>query len=622
MLAKVTVVMALALFVVFLMRRCRASSRHLVLVGAFASLVVLPLGAAILPVWRIEVRSSAFHSFSSPLANEAEGVAGFGRSEQPGQLSPSMEGGERASVGPGAHTPTGVEWPTWLALVWCAGVLCVVATLVLSLWHARRLRQGAVAWPDGTLLATRLGASIGVHRPVSVGLEASLSGPVTVGSWRPAVLLPADAPTWQDDDVTRAVLHEMAHVARRDWIVQVLARTICAVYWFHPLVWRLRRLLELEAERACDDIVLDGRDPASYAEQLVSLAERVSRGPSTSLPMARRRDLVARVRAVLDPTLPRGPAKRSAAIMAVTGVLLLTLSSSMRPVAADVAPATSALPEVRPIESPPPATIVPPPTSPAGSRVAAPASRGVRASAPAPAVPVASIAQANATQTPEAAVPAAGAQANVPSAGGQSAGFVIRPGHDLAWAMERLAVATSVPIGFESNTGTPAVALTEPLSLRGIGVHEGLRLLLGGDRSYGVREINGGILVRPAGADGRPTTTFLDQIAPLAVTDATLLEIALRVRQVYVADRFPLDAIDGRLFPPERQIRWPEPMRRKLTLSGESAAELLTNVLRADCQCTWSVSYPVDPRGGEPIPVLSVRSLVEGALFGLSLRNP
>ena len=88
-----------------------------------------------------------------------------------------------------------------------------------------------------------------------------------------------------------------------------LARAVCIVYWFHPLVWIAWRRLALEAERACDDAVLGHSEATAYADQLVGLAERLSRKARIALPaMANRADLTARVRAVLDGEHRRGRA--------------------------------------------------------------------------------------------------------------------------------------------------------------------------------------------------------------------------------------------------------------------------------------------------------------------------
>src|SRR6185436_19249408 len=120
----------------------------------------------------------------------------------------------------------------------------------------RAVRRSGLSWTQGHALVSSLASDLGIHRAVDVQLHQAVSGPMTSGAFRPTIVLPVDAPTWPIADLSRAIAHELEHVRRADWLTQCLARMICAVYWFHPLVWIAREQLSLEAERACDDAVL------------------------------------------------------------------------------------------------------------------------------------------------------------------------------------------------------------------------------------------------------------------------------------------------------------------------------------------------------------------------------
>src|SRR6185437_486149 len=157
----------------------------------------------------------------------------------------------------------------------------------------------------------------------------------------PAIILPVDAGQWSEADLTRALLHEFEHVRRFDWLTLCAARLLCAAYWFHPLVWMAWRRLGVEAERCCDDAVLQRSDAASYAEQLVELARRLgSRGAAPVPAMANASDLSTRVRAVLDAGQHRGPAGRLAIGMACAAAIVALTVSTVRVVAAQEAPTT------------------------------------------------------------------------------------------------------------------------------------------------------------------------------------------------------------------------------------------------------------------------------------------
>ena len=152
---------------------------------------------------------------------------------------------------------------------------------------------------------------------------------MTCGFLRPAVILPKDAENWNQEDLSRAIVHELEHVRRGDSLSRFLARAACAAYWFHPLVWISWRTLVLEAERSCDDAVLRGSEATAYADQLVDLAMRLSATRrSPLLAMANRADLATRVRALLDARQPRGRAGILALGLtcAVAAVLVIAMS--------------------------------------------------------------------------------------------------------------------------------------------------------------------------------------------------------------------------------------------------------------------------------------------------------
>jgi len=161
-------------------------------------------------------------------------------------------------------------------------------------------------------------------------LHEALPGPIAFGTLHPVILLSAHAQTWDREELNRALVHELEHVRRADILINCLARAVCAVYWFHPLVWMAWHQLALEAERSCDDVVL-GRssDATAYADQLVGLARRLSlSSKSQQLAMANRRDLAIRVGAVLDSRQRRGRAGQSLVALgcAAAAVLVLTMS--------------------------------------------------------------------------------------------------------------------------------------------------------------------------------------------------------------------------------------------------------------------------------------------------------
>jgi ankyrin repeat protein len=169
-----------------------------------------------------------------------------------------------------------------------------------------------------------LAGECGIRKSVDILLHEEIQAPVTCGALRPVVLLPFGVREWSEDDLRRALIHELEHVRRSDWAMQRVARLAVACYWFHPLVWVAWRRLRLEAERAADDAVLSTAQSAEYAEQLVGLARSMSNAEAHPvLGMANRSDLSARVSAMLDGNQRRGRAGFLAAAGAIAAAALV-----------------------------------------------------------------------------------------------------------------------------------------------------------------------------------------------------------------------------------------------------------------------------------------------------------
>ena len=236
---------------------------------------------------------------------------------------------------------------------WLLGAMLFLLPVVVGLKQLRSLRRTAIPWQHGQTVAEGLAHDAGIRRHVEVLLHDKVSGPTTYGAVRPVILLPVDAEHWDADDLNRALVHELEHVRRGDWMSHCLARVVCSVYWFHPLVWIVWRQFSLDAERACDDAVVVRAEATAYADQLVGLARRLSAlRKSPGLAMASRADLTARVGAVLDGRQRRGRAGALSVALSWTAAAILVAAVSPLVIVASPQAAIS-VPVGLPIAMPP-----------------------------------------------------------------------------------------------------------------------------------------------------------------------------------------------------------------------------------------------------------------------------
>ena len=170
--------------------------------------------------------------------------------------------------------------------------------------------------------------------PCRVLLSDWTGSPVTWGIGIPTILLPVAAAAWSGERRQVVLAHELAHIARRDWIWQILSRLVGAVYWFHPLVWLTAARLREESERACDDRVLGHVKASDYASHLVEIAKGLRRtNPDRllALSMVRASELERRLIHILSSPCSRRPAGRRAhAVAAIAAVLLVAPLAAMQ----------------------------------------------------------------------------------------------------------------------------------------------------------------------------------------------------------------------------------------------------------------------------------------------------
>jgi beta-lactamase regulating signal transducer with metallopeptidase domain/HEAT repeat protein len=347
-----------------------AAARHLAWLATLVGVLVLP---SMLPLaaLRLEVLPARLGvPVPTPVARAVEGdvVPDVSRAPAAAPLSAATPA-DRPSPSPQRFT-----WPgTARALIalWAAVSLALLGRLALARRAARRIVRSArpADDPRWTALLHDLSDRLDLAQAPALVVSDRVEMPFACGAWRSTIVLPAHAATWGDERRQVVLLHELAHVRRRDLVGHQLGRLACAVYWFHPLVWSAARRLRAESERACDDLVLAcGARASDYAGHLLDIltAARGLGAPATVLPMARAKEFEGRLLAILDPGRKRRePGRRqSAALLAGLAAIFLVVAAAApsSPPPSDAAPSpalSAAAPDRDSVASPAQAT--PPP---------------------------------------------------------------------------------------------------------------------------------------------------------------------------------------------------------------------------------------------------------------------
>jgi len=343
--AKGTALLVLAAVAAMILRRDSAATRHFVWLLAIVAMLAAPGLSAMLPQWRVlpewanippatsvvatTPRSSARpdeNAFELPQnAERVEVERSSGTATQPGPALPDSRPVLAALESRPESADGTWNWLNAVPLVWAIGFYALLLRLVaarLMLWNTGR--QGTVIWttshpakgdaPQASrdTIVTALEAAcfqLGICRPVTLSIHPEKTIPVVWGILRCQLLLPVAARQWTGEQLRSVLLHELAHVKRRDTLAQLLTQIACALYWFHPLVWFAAWRLGVERERACDDLVLaSGVRPSAYAGHLLEVVTGLSPArwtQSCGLAMARQSSLEGRLVAVLSEHLNR-----------------------------------------------------------------------------------------------------------------------------------------------------------------------------------------------------------------------------------------------------------------------------------------------------------------------------
>ncbi len=225
-------------------------------------------------------------------------------------------------------------WGTALFAAWALVATFLLARLAFGVVQLFRLRVSGkdVDLPSLPELPRQTLAEFQQHRRVSLCVSDRVSVPTALGLYRPAVVLPPwTLAELSPDDLNSVLVHELAHLRRRDDWTNLLQKLVRAVFFFHPAVWWIENRLSLEREMACDEHVLaNTEDPRAYAACLVSLAEKGFLHRAALLAQGavhRVKECSTRVRQILTAGRPRTAGASRLAIVSTASASVLLLAT-------------------------------------------------------------------------------------------------------------------------------------------------------------------------------------------------------------------------------------------------------------------------------------------------------
>jgi beta-lactamase regulating signal transducer with metallopeptidase domain len=346
------------------LKRSAADVRYVVATIALSLMLTMPIVTAV-QSWRsssIPETVSPVVRMSSATVEEPAAQSAAVASAHSAMLSDTTDGAgpriDRAAIVDAAmlRRETIEPWLPVLLLVWLVGVSLLTLRLVSGwIWIQHLRNHGAPADEGWEAVAARLSRRLHITRGVQL-LESSLVEVPTVIGWiKPVILLPASVLTGLSPQQLEAILaHELAHIRRQDYIVNLLQTLVETLLFYHPAVWWLSRRIRVERENCCDDIAVSlCGDPYSYARALADLEER--RGARHLALAANGGSLLQRVRRLLGaPTshAGRGPGwlAGTAAVLVMGGIVAGALGDGItRAQQAPAEPPAAAIPAALPV---------------------------------------------------------------------------------------------------------------------------------------------------------------------------------------------------------------------------------------------------------------------------------
>ena len=221
-----------------------------------------------------------------------------------------------------------------IVLVWLTGVLLLSVRLLFG-WlraHAIAKRNASEAAPEWQRAASRLAQALNLRRAVQLLESAAVEVPTVIGWLRPVVLLPAATLTGLSTEQMEMILaHELAHIRRNDFFVNLMQAVVETLLFYHPAVWWISNRIRVEREHCCDDVAVSVSGNALVYARALTRLEELRVDDAQAFVAANGGSLIGRIRRLAGARAesPNAPSRFVAGAALLTVLLALVIAPSL-----------------------------------------------------------------------------------------------------------------------------------------------------------------------------------------------------------------------------------------------------------------------------------------------------
>jgi beta-lactamase regulating signal transducer with metallopeptidase domain len=216
-----------------------------------------------------------------------------------------------------------------LIVVYTAGIAFLSLRFLVNLLQVQLLRTQGVSQVPAHIyhLLEQLRSALAIDRKVKVLLSARVNVPIVLGTIKPVILLPVASISQLSTDQLEAILiHELAHIRRYDFLLNIMQTVVETILFFNPFTWLISVIIRREREHCCDDLVLaHTNQPLPYAKALATLeAYRLSGGQFAMAATGQSNHLLNRIKRIME--MKKNPLNYSQLIVALVLIATMTIS--------------------------------------------------------------------------------------------------------------------------------------------------------------------------------------------------------------------------------------------------------------------------------------------------------